>query len=80
MNTIASPPKEFKPLQNGTAKSGIINCPSGNELFNLVSEMTKISTLPLTCSVRKSKLFLNEFIFSNEIMWLRFFKLTNVRV
>ena len=31
-------------------------------VFNLVSEITKMSTFPLTCSIIKSNLFLNKFI------------------
>ena len=47
--------QEFRSIQNGTAKPGILNCFSENELANLGSELTKILTFPLHYSVSISQ-------------------------
>ena len=47
--------QEFRSIQNGIAKPGILNCFSENELANLGSELTKILTFPLNYLVSISQ-------------------------
>ena len=56
-------PKQFLSNLLGVAKASVVNYPIGNESSIFVSEITKISTLPLISSERTSNLFRIEFIF-----------------
>ena len=51
---------------------GILNWPSGNDSSIFVSDRTKTSTLPETCSTRASNLFLKEFMFRQKEIYLLF--------
>ena len=70
--TRIPPPNLSRSKRKGVQNPGILNWPSGNDSSIFVSDRTKTSTLPETCSTRASNLFLKEFMFRQKEIYLLF--------